>query len=274
MQPQYAFYFADLLIIFLILAFNVVMFILILQKLTCGRNKDLVRSSDRDKKQSITRAINAIAICAILGLTWVFGFLTIVENRASSLAFQVLFCLFNSLQGLFIFVLFCVRPEEVRSVWKEWLACGKSAKYDGFLSSSHDGHSRGTDKANSRSTGTGNVVASNPPESIQLISTSQNKTSNGQDKTINGQEKTVKTQENMELLPKIEEKAIVASREQTSQLAKSEQLLSKSEDKVANGKDTSRPQNSEQLLPKSEDIDKTAKGREASQPAETSSTIQ
>ena len=215
MQPQYAFYFADLLIIFLILAFNVVMFILILQKLTCGRNKNLSRSSDRDKKQSITRAINAIAICAVLGLTWVFGFLTIVENRASSLVFQVLFCLFNSLQGLFIFVLFCVRPEEVRKVWKEWLACGKSGKYGGVYSTT-DGHSRGTDMGNTRSTGTGNVVASNPPESVQLISKSQNKTSNGQDKTTNGQEHTAKPPENVELLSKSEEKA--TSGEKTSEL--------------------------------------------------------
>ena len=227
MQPRYAFYFADLLIIFLILAFNVVMFILILQKLTCGRNKNLVRSSDRDKKQSITRAINAIAICAVLGLTWVFGFLTIVENRTSSLAFQVLFCLFNSLQGLFIFVLFCVRPEEVRHVWKKWLACGKSGRYGGVHSST-DGHSRGTNMGNTHSTGTSSVVASNPPESVQLISKSQNKTSNGQDKTTNGPENTAKPAENVELLSRSEEKG--ASGEKTSESQPVEAVKSSPDD--------------------------------------------
>ena len=231
MQPQYAFYFADLLIIFLILAINVVMFILILQKLTCGRNKKLARASDRDKKQSITRAINAIAISAVLGLTWVFGFLTIVENRGSSLVFQVLFCLFNSLQGLFIFVLFCLRLEEVRNVWKEWLACGKSD--NGGVHASTGGHSRGTDVGNTRSTGVSNEVASNPPERIELISKFQDKTSNGKNKTTNGQETSINgrntTTSGQENIPKQPEN----------------ELLSKSEEEAANGEKTLEPQQSE-----------------------------
>ena len=203
MQPRYAFYFADLLIIFLILTLNVVVFILVLRELTCGRNKNLGKSSDRDKKEAITRSIRAIAMCSILGLTWIFGFLSIVENSASSLTFQVLFCLFNSLQGLFIFLLFCVRQEEVRNAWKEWFTFGKFVKYGNFYStSSHDGHSRGTDWANTCSTGVGNAVASNPSESFELISKSQNKTSSGQVKMLNGQEKTGKAPENVEPLPK------------------------------------------------------------------------
>ena len=210
MKPQYAFYFADLLIIFFILAFNVVMFTLILHKLTCGRNKNLGRASDRDKKQSITRAINAIAICAVLGLTWVFGFMTIIENRESSLVFQVLFCLFNSLQGLSIFVLFCLRSEEVRNVWKKWLACGKSGH--GGVHAGTDGNSRGTEMGNTRSTGISNDAPSNPPESIELISKFQNKPSNmnkainEQDKTTSGQENIAKQSENIELLSKSNEK--------------------------------------------------------------------
>ena len=186
MQPKYAFYFADLLIIFLILAFNIVIFTLALRKLTCGRNKDSNR-----KEGAITHAIRAIAMCAILGLTWVFGFLTIVENRESNLTFQVLFCIFNSLQGMFIFVLFCARQEEARNIWKDWLA-GKFEKYGRFYSTSNyqDGHSRVTDMANTQSAAAGNaVVAYNPPEDV-VISKSQEKTSSGQVKIMNGQEKT------------------------------------------------------------------------------------
>ncbi|XP_072016526.1 adhesion G-protein coupled receptor G6-like [Amphiura filiformis] len=140
MQPSYAFYFADLLIIAFILIFNFVMFMMIMYKLTCGR-KDIGRSSSRDKKQYVTRGITAVAITAILGLTWVFGFLTIIENHASSLVFQVLFCIFNSLQGFFIFILFCVRDEEIRDEWKRWLACGQRGTGTEMSSSGRTGHS-------------------------------------------------------------------------------------------------------------------------------------
>ncbi len=189
MQPSYAFYFADLLIIFLILIFNLVMFVMIIYKLTCGR-KDIARSSSRDKKQSITRAVNAIAISAILGLTWIFGFLTIIENRASSLAFQVLFCIFNSLQGFFIFLLFCVRPEEVREVWLRWLACDRDGKGTDFSSTGHSGHSKGTSGAGasgaSRSTASSNL-ASKQSESMELLSKSGGNKPNEQKSKLESQ---------------------------------------------------------------------------------------
>ncbi|XP_072051658.1 uncharacterized protein [Amphiura filiformis] len=134
MQPGYAFYFADLLIIFLIIIFNALMFMRIIYKINCGRKKIRRSSSSshgstgsRVKSQYISRAITAVAITSILGLTWVFGFLTIIENRESSLTFQILFCIFNSLQGLLIFLLFCVRIEEIRDVWKRWIGLPRVA---------------------------------------------------------------------------------------------------------------------------------------------------
>ncbi|XP_072025988.1 uncharacterized protein [Amphiura filiformis] len=169
MQPSYAFYFADLLIIFLILIFNCVMFVMIIYKLTCGR-KNIGRSSSGDKRQAVTRAITAVAITAILGLTWIFGFLTIIENRASSLAFQVLFCIFNSLQGFFIFLLFCVRPEEIRDEWKKWLACGKPGRGNEFSSTGRAGHYKATSSDAPKSTASSNLTSSKQPESVELLS--------------------------------------------------------------------------------------------------------
>ena len=54
---------------------------------------------------------NAVTISILLGLTWVFGFFAI---SGATFTFQLLFCLSNSLQGLAIFLLFCVRAEDVR----------------------------------------------------------------------------------------------------------------------------------------------------------------
>ncbi|CAB4006858.1 adhesion G- coupled receptor G6-like [Paramuricea clavata] len=47
----------------------------------------------------------------LLGLTWIFGILAINDAK---LAFQYLFCIFNSLQGFVVFIMFCVLPDGTR----------------------------------------------------------------------------------------------------------------------------------------------------------------
>eukprot|EP00058_Branchiostoma_floridae_P003044 XP_002588532.1 hypothetical protein BRAFLDRAFT_79488 [Branchiostoma floridae] len=75
--------------------------------------------SDSDHNR-ITRQIRrAFSIMALFGLTWVFGFFVINDARA---VFAYLFCTFNTLQGLFIFVFHCVMREDIRKWWKK-LSC-------------------------------------------------------------------------------------------------------------------------------------------------------
>ncbi len=64
-------------------------------------------------KEISQRLLNAFAVSILLGITWVFGFLAIEEARV---AFQLLFCVFNSFQGLFIFILFCFAQKDVRKL--------------------------------------------------------------------------------------------------------------------------------------------------------------
>lgn len=59
------------------------------------------------------RLQNAMTMTVLMGLTWSFGFLMIGHT---TFIFQLLFCLFNSFQGLLVFVLFCWRQEDVRKV--------------------------------------------------------------------------------------------------------------------------------------------------------------
>ena len=54
----------------------------------------------------------------LLGLTWLFGAMAIGGAR---LVFQYLFCIFNSLQGFAIFWFHCLRQEEVRQCWFDFL---------------------------------------------------------------------------------------------------------------------------------------------------------
>ena len=54
----------------------------------------------------------------LLGLTWLFGVLAIDDAK---LAFQYLFCIFNTLQGFLVFVLFCILPDGTRQQLKKFI---------------------------------------------------------------------------------------------------------------------------------------------------------
>ena len=68
-------------------------------------------TSSIQKVSGYQQARQALAIMVLLGLTWLFGILAIGDAK---LAFQYLFCIFNTLQGLFVFILFCILPTETR----------------------------------------------------------------------------------------------------------------------------------------------------------------
>lgn len=59
----------------------------------------------------------AVCIFFLLGLAWVFGFVSIGDAR---LVFAYLFCIFNSMQGFAIFVFFVFRERNARTLWFEF----------------------------------------------------------------------------------------------------------------------------------------------------------
>lgn len=54
--------------------------------------------------------IGAIALLCLLGLTWAFGLMYINE---STVIMAYLFTIFNSLQGMFIFIFHCILQKKV-----------------------------------------------------------------------------------------------------------------------------------------------------------------
>lgn len=52
----------------------------------------------------------SVMLLPVLGVTWSFGFLTFVS---STVVFHYIFTILNSLQGLFIFVDFCILDDSV-----------------------------------------------------------------------------------------------------------------------------------------------------------------
>ncbi|KAK3728437.1 hypothetical protein QZH41_009483 [Actinostola sp. cb2023] len=93
-----------------ILFINLIIFCVVVRKLHCTGAMVPVETKSNERKRCWT----AFAILSLLGLTWLFGALAISDAR---IVFEYLFCIFNSLQGFFIFFFHCVRIKEVRNQW-------------------------------------------------------------------------------------------------------------------------------------------------------------
>ena len=91
----------------MIIVGNIVAFCFIIRSLLTSGNK--VTSIQKTSGQRQAR--QGIAIMVLLGLTWIFGMLAIDEAKVT---FQYLFCIFNTLQGLFVFIFFGILPSGTR----------------------------------------------------------------------------------------------------------------------------------------------------------------
>ena len=80
------------------------------------------------KEQEMVLAIvRIVGVMVLLGLTWILGAFTI---KGASLLFQWLFVICNTLQGIFIFILFVVVNKNLRSEFKN---LSDSISYKGNL---------------------------------------------------------------------------------------------------------------------------------------------
>ncbi|XP_055869369.1 uncharacterized protein LOC106073017 isoform X2 [Biomphalaria glabrata] len=112
-----AFYYGFIIPVGLIIFTNIILFIIVVISLC--RRRDMSKYSSVKQNQMLVN-IRASFICfCVLGLTWIFGFLTINDAR---IAFQYLFCIFNSLQGFIIFMMMTIRDRNVRAYWKSKLS--------------------------------------------------------------------------------------------------------------------------------------------------------
>ena len=105
-----------------ILIFNSIVFAIIAKTAIKHRKK----KTSKEVTTVIGLILRLIFVTFLLGLTWVFGALTIVSE--ASLAFQILFALLNSLQGLFLFLFFCVLNKDARKSWKRVFSCGRDKR--------------------------------------------------------------------------------------------------------------------------------------------------
>ena len=116
-----SFYYGLFLPIIVILVGNWLVLILALRGMR--QAKILKRSLQKRGQDSLWLQFMRAAVCAtVLGITWMFGVFAVGDLK---MLFQWLFCIFNSLQGFLIFLLFVVNHKEAR---REVLRCIKGRR--------------------------------------------------------------------------------------------------------------------------------------------------
>ncbi|XP_055420911.1 adhesion G-protein coupled receptor G2 [Bubalus kerabau] len=98
---------------------NVSMFIVVLVQLCRIKRK---KQLGAQRKTSIQDLRSVAGLTFLLGITWGFAFFA---WGPVNVTFMYLFAIFNTLQGFFIFVFYCVAKENVRKQWRRYLCCGK-----------------------------------------------------------------------------------------------------------------------------------------------------
>ncbi|XP_047414085.1 adhesion G-protein coupled receptor G6 isoform X4 [Sciurus carolinensis] len=98
---------------------NVAMFIVVMVQI-CGRNG---KRSNRTVREEVFRNLRSVvSLTFLLGMTWGFAFFA---WGPLNIPFMYLFSIFNSLQGLFIFIFHCAMKENVQKQWRRHLCCGR-----------------------------------------------------------------------------------------------------------------------------------------------------
>ena len=111
--------------ILIVVLINTVIFIRVIILLVKHKREMLaLKNESMETKEVVRLMISLAGIMFLFGLSWIFAAFTITIEEVRIPA-QVLFAIFNSLQGFFIFLFFCVFNKDARESWKEVQSCGK-----------------------------------------------------------------------------------------------------------------------------------------------------
>ncbi|OWF51985.1 G-protein coupled receptor 126 [Mizuhopecten yessoensis] len=127
------FYSAFLAPVLLILILNTIAFVMVTRQLFGMSSKKITKS---DKSSTLSRLRGAVGVVILLGLTWVFAVFAV--GGTGGIIVQYLFTIFNSLQGLFIFIFYCFLHKEARKHWARTLPCCDASNEKGSTQTSRE----------------------------------------------------------------------------------------------------------------------------------------
>ena len=114
--------------------FNTVVFVMVTVVLVKHTRKKLTKDSIKKKEVTegtIKAIISVFSVMLMFGLSWLFGALTI---SGAAHFFQWPFVIFNTMQGFFLFLFFCVIGKDAREEWLKLLTCNRYKKKKGRYS--------------------------------------------------------------------------------------------------------------------------------------------
>ena len=170
----------------IILIINTVIFIRVIRRL--GKTVKGRAVDKTDERQRLRRLQNAVMIMILMGLAWSVGYLSIIWPGNAIV--QGIFAVVNSLQGYFIFMLYCVRQPLVRKIWRDQFSCcltkamrSSSSRYTSSetdrtnparLIAKRDRNSTGLDPSSSSEGFRPDSISPSPPERLPRSSYPEN----------------------------------------------------------------------------------------------------
>ncbi|XP_043558884.1 adhesion G-protein coupled receptor G7-like [Chiloscyllium plagiosum] len=104
---------------------NTVIFGLIMSKMVCSKKN--LKAYKGDFKKTLQKHFAMVfANTVTLGICWIIGYLMLIEETYS--IFSTLFCILNSLQGAFIFLLCWMNMNEFKTRMKQPLKIFKKER--------------------------------------------------------------------------------------------------------------------------------------------------
>nr|XP_048278909.1 adhesion G-protein coupled receptor G7 [Myodes glareolus] len=96
----------------IILITNIVIFIIITVKVLWKNNQNLTSTK---KVSSLKKILSTLSIAVVFGVTWILAYAMLINDDNIRIVFSYIFCLFNTTQGLQIFILYTVRTKAFQS---------------------------------------------------------------------------------------------------------------------------------------------------------------
>lgn len=96
----------------IILLINIAIFVVITVKVLWKSNQNLTSTR---KVSSLKKILSTLSIAVVFGVTWILAYAMLINNDDIRIVFSYIFCLFNTTQGLQIFILYTVRTKVFQS---------------------------------------------------------------------------------------------------------------------------------------------------------------